>query len=187
MSDTARLFIAVKMAPSRSLRKIIARLGMLGRVVKPIDADNLHLTLKFLGETDLALVPQISDCVEAAAARHASFSMQLVGLGVFPHMRRPSVIWVGLQGAKPLVEIAGALEPLLKPLGFPNERRAFHPHVTVARIRGKPPDELAVMLDVEQSTAFGSADIASVELYQSNLRSEGTRYTVLSKTELSDG
>jgi 2'-5' RNA ligase len=183
MSDTVRLFIAVRIAPSRPLRKIIARLGMLGRVVKPIDADNLHLTLKFLGETDLTLVPQISECVEAAAARHASFSMQLVGLGAFPHVRRPSVIWVGLQGAKPLVEIAGALEQFLKPLGFKQERRAFHPHVTVARIRSKPPDELATILDVEHSTDFGSADIASVELYQSDLRSEGPRYTVLSKVK----
>ncbi|MBT4865183.1 MAG: RNA 2',3'-cyclic phosphodiesterase [Planctomycetaceae bacterium] len=187
MSDTARLFIAVKIAPSRPLRKIVARLGMLGRIVKPIDADNLHLTLKFLGETELALTPQISQCVEAAAAEHESFSMQLVGLGAFPHVRRPSVVWVGLQGAEPLVEIASELERLLQPLGFEQERRAFHPHVTVARIRSKPPRELATVLETEQSTEFGSADVTSVELYQSELRSAGPRYTVLSKVEFAGG
>ena len=139
MPDTARLFIAVKIAPSRPLRKILTRLGMLGRVVKPIGADNLHLTLKFLGETDLPLVPQISDCVAAAAATHASFSLQLEGLGAFPHVRRPSVIWVGLQGAEPMVEIAGALEQLLKPLGFEQERRLFgRPRSTIYPIRSVP-------------------------------------------------
>ena len=187
MSDTGRLFIAVKIAPSRPLRKIVARLGMLVRFVKPIDTDNLHLTLKFLGETDLALVPRISDCMETAAVEHESFSMQVVGLGAFPHVRRPSVIWVGLQGAEPLVEIAGELDRLLLPLGFAQERRAFHPHVTVARIRSKPPRELATLLKTEQSTELGSADITSVELYQSNLRSAGPRYTVLTKAEFAGG
>ncbi len=183
MSNTARLFIAVKIAPSRPLRKILTRLGMLGRVVKPIGADNLHLTLKFLGETELALVPQISDFVSAAVGRQPAFSMQLEGLGVFPHVRRPSVIWVGTRGGEPLVEIAVSLERLLEPLGFSKERRAFHPHITVARIRSKPPDELATMLDAEQATDFGSTDIASIELYQSELSSDGARYTVLSKAE----
>ena len=187
MPDTARLFIAVKILPSRPLQKLIARLGMLGRIVKPIDADNLHLTLKFLGETELTLTPQISDAIEAAAIEHESFSLQLVGRGAFPDARRPSVIWVGLQGADPLVEIASELERRLRPLGFEQERRAFHPHVTVARIRSKPPRELATLLETEQSTEFGSADIASVELYQSELGSAGPRYTVLSKVAFAGG
>ena len=184
MSEAIRTFIAVKIEPSRSLRKVLARLAMLGRAVKPIDADDLHLTLKFLGETEPGLIPQLSDCIQAAIANHSAFSMQLMGLGAFPHVRRPSVIWVGLHGAEPLIELAGALEQLVEPLGFEPERREFHPHITVARIRSKPPVDLAAMLDEEQVTDFGTADVSSIELYQSELRREGPRYTVLSKTEL---
>lgn len=186
MNDVARLFIAVKIEPTRPLRKVLSQLEAMGRAVKPIAADKLHLTLKFLGDTDLALVPQVSDFLRKAVGEATKFEMPLVGLGAFPHPRRPSVVWVGTQESETLVDIAGSLERLLRPLGFKRERRRFEPHVTLARIRSKPPGELAELLDADQSTDFGAVPVASVQLFQSELRSDGPQYTVLSTVELAD-
>jgi 2'-5' RNA ligase len=184
MPQTVRLFIAVTIKPPPPLRKVLSRLDMMGRAVKPVSADNLHLTLKFLGDVEAILTPQITDAVQTAVGDLAAFEMPLVGLGAFPHARRPSIIWVGTAGARALVEIADSLERLLRPLGFEPERRKFHPHVTLARIRSKPPDELATMLEAKQSTDFGTVPVTAVQLFQSELHADGPRYTVLSTVEL---
>lgn len=184
MPQTVRLFIAVKIKLPPGLRKLFSRLAMMGHAVKPVAADNLHLTLNFLGDVKPVLIPQISDIAKTAVGDWATFEMQLVGLGVFPHARRPSIIWVGTADAQTLVEIADSLSRLLRPLGFEPERRKFHPHVTLARVRSKPPDSLAMMLTEEQSTDFGTVSLSAVHLFQSELHADGPRYKVLSTVEL---
>ena len=187
MTKSSRLFVAVKITPTRGLRKVLSRLEVMGRAVKPVAAENLHITLQFLGETDLAFAPQIAGAVEEAVGEKRAFEMSLVGLGAFPHVRRPSVVWVGASDAQTLVEIAASLQCRLEPLGFKPERRKFAPHITLARVRSKPPGELAVLLEAEQSTDFGSVPVMSIQLFQSELRPDGPRYTVVSTIELTAG
>jgi 2'-5' RNA ligase len=184
MSNSVRLFIAIRIVPSKPLRKMVSRLSVLGNAVRAMDVDNLHLTLKFLGDSTLELVPQINSAIEEAVSHRSAFLLPLIGLGAFPHARRPTVIWAGSPATGPVMEIAAALEQQLEMLGYRPERRAYHPHVTLARVRSKPPDELAELLEQNASTDFGTADVHSVELYQSELRPEGPRYTVLSRVEL---
>ena len=179
-----RAFIAVKIPATPSLRKVSRQLAEMGRPVKAVAADNLHVTLKFLGDTDPELIPEISGIVEAAAAAESASELRVVGLGAFPHLDRPSVVWAGLQDAETLTAIAAKLEKRLKPLGFKPERRKFQPHLTLARIRSKPPPEVKTLVTEHSSTEFGTATVESVELFQSELRPEGPRYTILRSAEL---
>lgn len=184
MSNRMRAFIAVKLPGNPKLREIISRLGTMGRAVKPVAGDNLHVTLKFLGDIAPEQTAEISRVVQSVAEPVAPFEVRLVGLGAFPHARRPSVIWAGLQNAEPLCRLAESLEAELEPVGFAPEKRPFHAHLTLARVKSRPPEDLAVLLDEHSETEFGVASIESVELFQSELQRDGPRYTVLASAEL---
>jgi 2'-5' RNA ligase len=186
MSKFLRLFIAVKVSSTPSLRKVLKHLEAMGRPVKPVSADNLHLTLKFLGDTDPTRLPEICHAVSGTVDGETAFETDIVGLGAFPRIQRPSVVWAGLENGEPLIRIAEFLEILLSELGFHPEQKPFHPHLTLARIKSKPPGELAELLNENQTTNFGVASISSVELFQSELQPNGPQYTVLASAKLTD-
>jgi RNA 2',3'-cyclic 3'-phosphodiesterase len=184
MSTTLRTFIAVPLNPGARLRPVIARLAAMGRAVKAVDAEQLHLTLKFLGDTEAVQVPEIAAAIRETVADRSTFTLHVRGMGVFPHARRPTVVWAGVEDVGPLVEMAGELERRLKSLGFPREKRAYQPHLTLARIRSRPPEDLAELLEQEHRTDFGAVPIESVVYYQSELQPGGAVYAPLETVEL---
>lgn len=186
MSDSIRCFIAARIPPSNSLRRALTDLAEMGRAVKPVAAEQLHLTLKFLGQTDRDAVGSIERALRAAVDGKAACQVDVVGLGAFPGADRPNVVWAGLQGAgaKMLIGLAGELETRLEPLGFARERRPFVPHLTLARVKAKPPPSLGELLKRQASTAFGTATIESIELMQSETMPEGPLYSVLAGVPL---
>ena len=99
----------------------------MGSALKPVDPDNLHATLKFLGNTSVDLVPQVASLLEKAAAGRPPCVLTVQGLGVFPHLQRPNVVWGGLEGAQGLCELAAELETGLEQFGFAREDRPFAP------------------------------------------------------------
>ena len=159
----------------------------MGRALKAVDPDNLHVTLKFLGNTDVNLVPDVCSLLEQAARAHGPCVLTVSGLGVFPHAQRPNVVWAGLEGAQTLVALAADLETGLERHGFARENRPFVPHLTLARVKAKPPESLRDLLSRHAKTQFGTATIDRVELIRSELGPEGSRYTVLAAASLGDG
>jgi len=186
MSKPLRAFIAVKIPSTPLLRKVLKRLETMGRSVKPVSADKLHVTLKFLGDTDPKMISEISNALSESAAGEPTIDLQIIGLGAFPRIQRPSVIWAGLEDGETMVRIADSLEEKLQRLGFPKEQRKFQPHLTLARIRSKPPEELAELINENQRTEFGVVSVESVKLFQSELESHGPRYTVLASVDLQE-
>jgi len=184
MPDSIRVFIAVPIPATPALRQILARLGLLGGAVKPVDVDNLHVTLKFLGQTPIDQIPKIVNVMRNAADGETAFTAEIIGLGAFPRPERPSVVWAGLHEADGLSRMAERLEQRLAPLGFPSERRPFHPHLTLARVRRKPPADLADLLRNRRVTEFGSTDIETIQLFQSEPGPSGPRYRSLSTVGL---
>ena len=185
MADPLRTFIAVSMPRNNELARVIRSLGEMGSALKPVSSDNLHITLKFLGDTPQVHVADISAILQKATAGTDSFEMELLGLGAFPRIERPAVVWAGVEGGEPLIQIAGRLDVELNELGYPRERRSFTPHLTIARVRRKPPQELFDLFDRHTATRFGSVPVETVKLYQSELRPEGSVYSVLSEAALS--
>jgi 2'-5' RNA ligase len=187
MPDSIRTFIAIKIPRLDPLRRVLKELAGMGRALKTVDPDNLHVTLKFLGQTDVDFIPEVRALMETAARSHAPCELSLAGMRVFPHAERPNVVWAGLRRADTLASLAAELEAGLEPNGFPRENRPFVPHLTLARVKARPPESLRDLLARHAKTAFGQATIDHVEFIRSEPGPDGSRYTVLATAQLGSG
>ena len=137
--EQIRSFIAIELP--QEVRQAFTRLQEKlkaggGAPVKWVDAGNVHLTLKFLGNVDAAITGRIISAIEEAGRGMHPFQIHLSGLGGFPSIRRVQVVWVGLTGElEKLVQLQKSIEAKLVPLGFPAEARSFTPHLTLGRVR----------------------------------------------------
>src|SRR5579871_3720492 len=118
-----RTFIAVKIEPNEELRSALEDLRELGRSVQPTKIENLHVTLKFLGETDERIIPEIGKILQGAVADRQAWEVRLHGLGAFPNVNRPTVVWIGLRSVELLEEWAQIFEREFVKFGYPPEKR----------------------------------------------------------------
>ena len=184
MAQSIRAFVAVDVVCGPELRRVLRELNEMGRAVRAMSPDHLHVTLKFLGGVPLEQTAGIARAIAESVRAAPAFTAELRGLGAFPHLDRPTVVWVGYAEPGLMSGLAEQIEIGLNPLGFAREQRPFHPHATLARIKSRPPDSLRQLVEQHAATSFGSTDVGSVELYQSELTKEGPRYTVLSRAGL---
>lgn len=178
-----RAFVAVNLAPEvkAALAAVEERLKSAHAEVGWVKPANLHLTLKFLGAVEEASVGTVGDAVAGAVCGYGSFRLTLQGLGAFPLLRAPRIVWVGVSGgAEALVALQAKVEAALKPLGFPRERRPFTAHLTLGRVR-RPGNlaQLAALLTSMVREPLGEMVVERVELMRSELHPLGARYTSL--------
>jgi 2'-5' RNA ligase len=154
--------------------------------IRWVDTDQLHLTLKFLGEVRPERVGQVKAAVAAVAAKTGSFTMKLGGAGAFPTMRRPKVIWLGAEASPELRCLKHDLEWELAPQGFEREVRAFHPHITLGRARkeARAGDFRQFESLVNQMTFEREVTVRTVDLMESHVSAKGTRYNKLMAAKL---
>jgi 2'-5' RNA ligase len=151
-----------------------------------VKAENLHLTLRFLGALDPGALERAREAVRAAAAGIRPFTVTLGGLGGFPSPRAPRVIWAGVvAGGEALGALHAALEAALAARGIPAEGRAFHAHVTLARARD-PRDARGFGDMLERGPGFGEARVRALHLMRSELDPRGARYSVLVEATFGD-
>lgn len=179
-----RLFISCQIPTLPPLQRLHQQLTSLGGRLSPDPVANWHITLKFLGDTDAPLVPQIEDRLTVAAASTPCCRPRLRGLDAFPHRGRPSVVWVGVDDCQVLTELATRLEDGFQDLGFESERRPFQPHVTVLRVKTRPPQELFALFEEHRETDFGRFEVTRIELMRSEPGRRGARYTTLFRAPL---
>ncbi|MCA9078686.1 MAG: RNA 2',3'-cyclic phosphodiesterase [Planctomycetaceae bacterium] len=179
MSTTIRAFVAVRVPASPALRDVLEELGQMGRPIKPVDSDHLHVTLRFLGETHEYWIHRLRDFLDLVSAQTDSFDIKLRGLGAFPKPSYSSVIWAGIAHEKPIVQLAELTENTMMECGFAAGSRPFKPHVTLARVKARPPSRLAALLRAHPDTEFGSLRVQEIILMQSQLSPEGPTYTPL--------
>ncbi|RMG38644.1 MAG: RNA 2',3'-cyclic phosphodiesterase [Planctomycetota bacterium] len=182
---SVRAFIGVRVPCSRAVRRLLRQIAALDGAVKPVEPENLHLTLRFLGDTPLTEIPAIADAARRAAATQSLFTDELHGIGVFPRADRPRVVWLGLDNPLAWSALFTALDGQLAAIGFPSEKRPFTPHLTIARIKGRPPAELDDILARNRDAAFGEFEITQLEVLQSELTPRGPIYTTLAEAPLS--
>jgi RNA 2',3'-cyclic 3'-phosphodiesterase len=192
--STMRVFIAI-LAP----KNIATRLALLPNAMEPhvpllknVTPDNLHLTLRFLGETPPERLQDIEDAVRDSAFRNL-FTLTLDRLGAFPNDRSPRVLWVGFKpdtGLEALRELHSQLEDGLATHGFPSEGRGLSPHLTLARVRDHvTTGEKRVLGDQWRKIAadyHGSEtfDVTEVVVMRSDLSSSGPQYSALARVPL---
>ncbi len=139
--EKVRVFVAVELpdavkAEFAGLAAAIDALGVRGaRTVRP---EGIHLTLKFLGDVSVELIPKIEAAMDSAAGKTSPFDLSLGGAGVFPNPRATRVLWVGVEGdLDSLGRLQQRVEESLAELGFRPERRGFNPHITAGRVRDR--------------------------------------------------
>ena len=180
-----RAFISADLPELQGLASLGKELAASGGQLKLVDPAHLHVTLKFLGNTDEELVPQISEAMRASIRGIGPFPVRVVGTGAFPSLSRMSVIWIGLEDAEPLDKIVDALERGLAPLGFPREARPFFAHATIARVRGsRHHGEVRGIVEAHRSEEFGEHRVDAIRLKQSVLTPQGPVYTIVDEVTL---
>ena len=164
-----RAFIALEINPNAPLRKVIRQFNEMGTSINATDPESLHLTLKFLGDIQTDLLPEISSRLEKIASSCPSMELRLEKTGVFPDLFRPAVCWAGLNplDEKALIELAGQIDLSLSEIGLSIEKRPFHPHVTLARIKRKPPESFFELFDEKVEFKWGQLICEELYLFQS--------------------
>ncbi|HEX2500723.1 MAG TPA: RNA 2',3'-cyclic phosphodiesterase [Methylomirabilota bacterium] len=185
---SVRAFVAVLLPEDVRGRLADAVGGLRGRAreVAWVRPDNLHLTLRFLGEVDPMTLERVRDAMVAAAPAAAPFTATVGGLGGFPPGRPPRVVWAGVtDGGEGLRTLHAALESALMARGIPGEGRAFHPHVTLGRARS-PRGASGLADALGEGPRFGEVRVAALHLMRSELGPRGSRYSVLAEAPLGD-
>ncbi len=193
--ETFRTFIAIHLpvpllTELESIQRTLASRVPANRV-RWVNTTGIHLTLKFLGETPVERLPDIYRALEAVARHAAGGDFTLQGLGCFPNSRRPRVIWVGVAEGPPtgwLTLLQQAVEEAMAHFGYPPERRAFHPHLTLGRVKkGVPSGDVAQIGAVVTDTTVGQIEQVTADRFaiiRSVLKPSGAEYTTLKEFPL---
>lgn len=192
MSDrgaTYRTFIAVELPAA--LRELINRhIDHLRRQLPEVHAgwsraDNLHLTLKFLGNVPVAQIAALSTAIEACAQRTSQIELVLSGCGAFPPRGQPKVLWIGIDDPSgKLTRLQERIEDKCAELGFEKEVRPFHPHLTIARLR--KPSGARLLAEAHKEIGFESRrfPVCEIVVFRSELLREGSKHTAVSRHPL---
>jgi 2'-5' RNA ligase len=155
-----------------------------------VNTANVHLTLKFLGEIDSVLVKQIGQVLTETAASIPPFELTYAGIGSFPSVTKPRVIWLGVRAGKYLADLHLKIEQECSGLGIPLDNRSFNPHLTIARVsRDAHSDQVKEFGQnlAQVEVGFLGVDLVDqVHLYQSELKRSGAEYTKLFSADFSN-
>jgi RNA 2',3'-cyclic 3'-phosphodiesterase len=176
-----RLFIAIEI-PTHvrdALALFIKELRSATPHAKWVRAENLHVTLKFLGHTDAGILAKIERALQTVHSPQP-VTLEFSGLGFFPNEKRPRVFWAGMKRSANLAPLAEAIDRTMHQLGFPLETRPFAPHLTLARFDSPSlSPKLAEAVNQNRSRNFGSLTTRAFHLIESKLKPTGAEYTEL--------
>jgi 2'-5' RNA ligase len=182
-----RTFIAIELPAEikSSLRQLQDKLRLSGADVKWAEPENIHLTLKFLGERDEKRVEKIKEILGEVAKERKVFPLCLKGLGAFPKLEFPRVVWVGTdKGEAEAKAIAAELEEKICRLGIPKEERPFSGHITLGRVRS--PKNKEQLIQAIKNSGFDCQEfsVKEITLFKSTLTPKGPIYEPLQKATL---
>jgi 2'-5' RNA ligase len=180
-----RGFIAVDIPVSPKIKEYEDAIHTSGANVKLVEPDNIHITLKFLGDVQEELTDKLEEIVSTAVQDQKPFTVKLQGTGVFPNLNYIKVIWIGIEDGEPLTAIAASIDEQLSNLGFKKDARPFSPHLTIGRVRNaRNKQELLQIIQRYETTEFSTLFVEAVELKQSTLTPQGPIYKTLRKVRL---
>ncbi|MEM2093472.1 MAG: RNA 2',3'-cyclic phosphodiesterase [Candidatus Bathyarchaeia archaeon] len=182
MSESIRSFIAFDIESPQILERITYMQRLLvgtGADIKLVEPENIHITLRFLGNISHSMVERIYEGMRQVV--FTPFEVKIQGLGAFPNTRHPRVLWAGItEGSVQLRSIFTQLEPYLRSLGFPPDQKGFSPHLTIARVRsGRNKAQLTRCLEENRAYDFGVVRANCLRLKRSDLTPRGPIYSTL--------
>lgn len=187
--QTIRSFIAIPIDPPirKAAATLVQRLSEPDDRMKWVPNENLHLTLKFLGDVENTEIPRVCDLVRQCCEPIKPFQLHFRGAGGFPTADRPRVVWAGItEGGDPLVRLVASLEKELATLGFKPEPRDYQPHLTLGRTRGgsrRGSPETAERIAANADFELGAMQAEAACLFASYLDKHGPSYHVMDTIE----
>ena len=188
MTQRIRCFVAIEIP--EPIQNRLARIqGTLRQQIQKaswVKPGNIHLTLKFLGNVDAENLESIGEEIEAAISHHHSFSLRIGGIGTFPNLARPRVIWAGVKvGSERVSALAQDIDLALSHCGFSLEAKKFNPHLTIARLKGRIDLRPYINLHRRYDRIDGAEMIVNaISLIQSQLHPKGVIYSTLQSYSL---
>ncbi|MBM4277507.1 MAG: RNA 2',3'-cyclic phosphodiesterase [Deltaproteobacteria bacterium] len=183
-----RSFLAIELPESilKRIEEVQNDLKSSRADVRWVSPENIHLTLKFFGNIEESEIDSIVKSIEEPVHTTSSFSINVQGIGAFPGLKNPRVIWMGFQeGKEMIVAIQKRLEGEFEKIGFQPEDRSFHPHLTLGRMRSnRGKDELVRGMERYREEELGSFQVERIVLFKSDLRPAGPIYTPLREVRL---
>ena len=191
--NVVRAFIAINLSPEihQNLEEVVRHLkeSLPGAPVRWVAVKNIHLTLKFLGDVSIANLEILTKILRSEASHHVPFEFSVGGLGAFPSIRRPRVVWVGVEAPTEVHALQHNIEAETQRLGYAREDREFSPHLTLGRVsRNATPKDVQRISEAVGSYKvgfLGAARVQTVNLYRSDLQPSGAVYTQLFSAPLS--
>lgn len=183
-----RCFIAIDISDEirKSVSSIIEKPGQGQKGIRWVAPENIHITLKFLGETEEKLLPDIKSRLSSICSNSVPFTINIRGAGVFPTPKHPNVLWVGIDASEELKNLNMLIEESMSELGFEKETREFSPHLTIGRVKDRKGIEPVIKGLYElQETFFGTVHAHEVLLMKSVLRPSGAEYSKIAIFKLS--
>lgn len=188
--EMPRAFIAIDVSEEvrQKLVEVQRKLAATGAQLKLVEPENIHVTIKFLGDVGHERLNEIVDALRRAVANLPQFEMEVRGMGVFPNLHYMRVIWAGIaNGREKVIAAQKNVDQELQKLGFQPERD-FVPHLTLARVKSAiQKNKLIALIKDMSSEEFGRTQATSIELKQSILTSKGPIYSTLASVEFISG
>jgi len=182
MPESVRSFLAFDLENDTVRQKLAIVQNLLvqtGADLKLVEPQNIHMTIRFLGDIAPGFVAMVFE--EMQKVQFVPFDVRISGLGVFPDLRYPRVVWAGItEGAEQLKSVFSQLEPRLRGLGFSPDSKGFSPHLTIARVRsGRNKAQLGEFVTKNAMCDFGSVKAQCLRLKKSDLTPRGPIYSTL--------
>lgn len=182
-----RLFAAIKINPAENLLGSYYGLkrNLKDEKIKWVDIDNIHITLKFYGETDEIRIPEISDKLKTIASNYSNFIIEIKNIGVFGSEYKPRLIWLGITENKQLSMLAYDILSEMHKLGFKQDRQNFVPHITLGRIKYiEDKVRFQQVIDQYKFKEIQKQEVLGLSLYESILKPTGPEYKVIEEFHL---
>jgi len=177
-----RGFIAIDLSATPKILEFENALTKIGADVKLVEPENIHITLKFLGDVEQHTIDPIDQIMNDAVHDMNPFTFTLKRTGVFPNQQYMKIIWIGIENEQPIITLAKILDEQLCTLGFTKEKREFSPHLTIGRVRtAKNKEQLLQTIQTYSDTLFGEFFVDSITLKKSDLTIKGPIYTTIKK------
>ena len=182
-----RLFAAIKITPDDKFLKLYYRLlkQFEDEGIKWVESQNMHITLKFFGETEEDRINDICDVLNNVTADHSAFSFLLKDIGIFGSLYKPRVIWFGVESDEPVKLLATDILGKLETIGFENDRQNFVPHLTVGRIKKLVHKRtFQAKIDQFKDAFIQNVFVNEIFLFESILTTSGPIYDVVKRFRL---
>jgi len=180
-----RGFIAIDINVTPNILKFLKDITNSNADVKLVEPQNIHITLKFLGEVEEVNIDDIEQIIKDSVKEIEPFTIKLSGTGVFPNQNYIRVIWIGIKDAEIIETISRSIDERLSQLGFKREKRGFSAHLTIGRVKtAKNKQLLLKAIEDYKDSEFSTQEINSIKLKKSDLTPKGPIYTTLREVKL---